>query len=130
MFRKSGDAKAKPKAKQKTEQSSAAPTTPRDAYCRICGAVRKFTQCWKRLGHVAKCPCCSADFENPAAMYRRFQPKCPRCEEFLEQPSFEYGSCDGCGSKYELTAGTPPVLLPNRAQREEMDKNGRIRSIL
>lgn len=106
-----------------------APTAPRQAYCRICGAVRKFSRCWVRLRPVRQCEGCGAAFEDPAALYRKFQPRCPRCEELLEQPTFEYGTCDGCGSKYELVAGTPPSLLPNRQQRQEMDKHGKMRSL-
>ncbi len=76
---------------------------------------------------MAKCECCGLDFPNPAKLYEPFQPICPQCEEFLEQPGFEYGICDGCGSKFELMSGTLPGLLPNRAQREAMNKVGRSR---
>lgn len=103
------------------------PTLATRAYCRICRADRPFSSCWQRLRQVAKCECCGLDFPNPAKLYEPFQPMCPRCEEFLEQPNFEYGICDGCGSKFELMSGIPPGLLPNRAQREAMNKIGRIR---
>ena len=64
-------------------------------------------------------------FEDLDMVYRRFQPACPACQEFLEQPGFEYGFCDGCGSKYEIMTGSKPGLLPNKAQRAEMNKHGR-----
>ena len=50
-------------------------------------------------------------------------------DEFLEQPGFEYGQCDGCRSKYELVTGAKPGLLPNKQQRAEMDKVGKARSV-
>jgi hypothetical protein len=74
---------------------------------------------------VMRCSCCGLVFENPAALYKRLQAACPKCGEFLEQPGFEYGLCDGCGSRYELVPGTKPSLLPNRAQRAAMAKYGR-----
>jgi hypothetical protein len=64
-------------------------------------------------------------FENPAALYNKNQPACPTCGEFLEQPGFEYGLCDGCGSKYEIMQGTVPSLLPNKKQRHAMNKVGK-----
>jgi len=78
------------------------------------------------MGYVEECPCCDLKFEDPPFLYKRFQPTCPRCGEFLEQPNFEYGICDGCGSKYELMPGTKPGLLPNKAQRQEMDSHGKV----
>jgi len=66
-------------------------------------------------------------FDDPAGLYRRALPVCARCGEYLEHPGFEYGLCDGCGSKYELVAGAKPGLLPNLKQRQEMDKHGKSR---
>lgn len=100
--------------------------TGRKAYCRVCDSHQLFSRCWLRIGYVAQCPCCGLVFDDPPFLYKRFQPTCPRCHEFLEQPNFEYGTCDGCGSKYELMPGTRPGLLPNKAQRQEMDKHGKI----
>ncbi|MBN2310473.1 MAG: hypothetical protein JXR94_15980 [Candidatus Hydrogenedentes bacterium] len=100
----------------------------RNAYCRICGADRQFSKCWLRVKPVAKCSCCGTAFADPAAVYAQVQPVCPRCEEPLESPGFEYGLCDGCGSKFELVQGTRPSLLPNKNQRAEMNKVGRSRS--
>lgn len=97
----------------------------RSAYCRVCKDYRNFSRCWLRTGMVPKCTCCGIEFENPAALYRKFQPACPRCGEFLEQPGFEYGLCDGCGSKYELIQGTVPSLLPNKKQRDTMNQVGK-----
>ena len=68
-------------------------------------------------------------FESAETLYGRSLPACPKCGEYLEQPTFEYGLCDGCGSKYELVDGTLPNLLPNLYQRQEMDKVGRIRRL-
>jgi len=101
----------------------------REAYCRVCDSVRKFSRCWQRVDLVRTCPCCGLDFGEPRAHYAKVQPQCPRCNEFLEQPEFDYGLCDGCGSKYELVPGSKPGLMPNKAQRAEMDRHGRSRSI-
>lgn len=106
-----------------------AATTPREAYCRICRKTARFSQCWLRVRPLRQCECCGAAFEDPNALYRRNMPRCPRCEELLEQPGFEYGLCDGCGSKFELVDGTLPNLLPNLQQRKEMDKYGKARSV-
>ncbi len=100
----------------------------RKVHCRLCRGYQQFTRCWLRNKHVKQCPCCGLVFEDVAELYRKFQPSCPRCGECLEQPGFEYGICDGCGSKYELVQGAKPGLLPNKKQREEMDKIGRIRT--
>lgn len=111
------------------EAGGTVPTLPRSTYCRICAAERKATKCWRRTQQQNECECCSLRFENPEALYQRTQPSCPQCGEFLEQPGFEYGVCDDCGSKYELVDGTPPGLLPNLEQRKEMNKRGRIREV-
>ena len=108
--------------------AEAAPTMARDAHCRICRASRHFTKCWVRLRPLAVCPCCQSPIEDPQGAYRRHVPQCPRCEEFLEHPGFEYGVCDGCGSKFELVNGALPGLLPNKRQRDAMNEHGRSRS--
>jgi len=104
------------------------PVVGRTAYCRICDDYRQFSKCWMRQRPVTQCTGCGAALDNAAELYKKFQPACPRCGEFLEQPGFEYGLCDGCGSKFELVAGTKPGLLPNRKQREQMDTFGKARS--
>ncbi|MBP8132467.1 MAG: hypothetical protein KA184_23045 [Candidatus Hydrogenedentes bacterium] len=101
------------------------PIVGHTAYCRICDAERMFTRCWRRAAMLRQCPCCGTAFERPEALYARAQPACPQCGEPLEQPDFDYGLCDGCGSKFELMEGTRPSLLPNRQQREEMAKHGK-----
>jgi len=98
-------------------------------YCRVCDGERMLTRCWRRAAPVRRCPCCNLDFEDVSALYRAVVPACPRCNEPLEQPGFDYGLCDGCGSKYEIVEGTKPGLLPNRQQRAEMDKHGKTRSV-
>lgn len=105
---------------------SKVPVPPQEWYCRICDARRVFTHCWKRQTMQSGCKCCGTGFELPEKHYKRSQPRCPKCEEYLEQPGFEYGICDGCGSKFELMKGTPANLLPNAQQREEMNKVGKI----
>ena len=98
----------------------------RRAHCRICDDYRPFSKCWLRMRQMTRCPGCDSAFEDVAELYRKFQPACPQCGEFLEQPGFEYGLCDSCGSKFELVQGTKPGLLPNRRQRAEMDKLGKV----
>ncbi len=102
------------------------PLVGRKVFCGTCEAERTFTKAWKRSTHVRQCPCCGMRFENPRALYAQAQPACPKCGEFLEQPAFDYGFCDTCGSKYEILEGTKPGLLPNKAQRAEMDKHGKV----
>jgi len=97
----------------------------RTIFCRICSADRPFSRCWERLGPLRACPGCNAVFENPAQLYQLTLPACPHCGEYLEQPGFQYGLCDGCQSKYEIVPGTRPSLLPNKRQRDEMDKFGK-----
>jgi hypothetical protein len=112
-------------AAQPQGQSQAKPTNPQNAYCRICSDYRPFKRCWLRVGQLPQCPCCGHAFENRAAVYAMDLPVCPKCGEYLEHPGFQYGLCDGCGSKYELMEGTVPSLLPNRQQRAEMEKHGK-----
>ena len=118
------------KAKEKTQQSSGeaevVPLVGQQIFCGECSTIRSFTKCWKRSAHVRQCPCCGMQFENPKALYKEFQPACPKCAELLEQPGFEYGMCDTCGSKYEVMAGTKPGLLPNKKQRAAMAKFGKV----
>lgn len=107
-------------------QSKSRPLAGHDAFCRVCDQHQQFSRCWLRVDPIGQCPSCKTVFENPAALYKQDQPTCPHCGEFLEQPGFEYGLCDGCGSKFELTAGTQPGLLPNLKQRAEMEKHGKV----
>jgi hypothetical protein len=111
------------KARRPVEEAH--PLVGRVIYCRICDKDLMFTRCWRRMVQMQKCPCCGLVFDNPAELYKRFQALCPQCAEPLEQPSFDYGFCDGCGSKYEIMEGSKPGLLPNRKQRAEMDKHGK-----
>ncbi|HDP34650.1 MAG TPA: hypothetical protein ENN29_06015 [Candidatus Hydrogenedentes bacterium] len=101
------------------------PLVKKRAMCHVCGDVQSFTQVWRRAAMVRRCPNCGLVFENPEELYKRFQPACPKCEEPLEQPGFEYGYCDRCGSKFELMEGAKPGLLPNQSQRDEMRKHGK-----
>ena len=112
--------------KQPARQSSGARAlVEQQAVCRICNDYRQFSKCWLRMEPLRKCMACGADFPDPALLYRRNQPACPKCGEYLEQPGFEYGVCDGCGSKFELVPGTRPSLLPNPRQRQAMDSFGK-----
>lgn len=101
------------------------PVPAKSAYCRVCRDQRTFSRCWLRAGHVHPCTCCKAPFDNVASLYKKNLPACPRCGEFLEQPGFVYGLCDGCGSKFELMDGSLPSLLPNLNQRREMGRFGK-----
>lgn len=116
--------------RQDKAQPGPAPSTVRQlparkVYCRICNADREFSRCWARLGPLTVCQACQQPFDNPKALYERTMPACPHCGEFLEQPGFEYGACDTCGSKYEIMPGTRATLLPNKRQRDEMNKYGK-----
>lgn len=113
---------------EKTAKSGAQETFPlvaRRAWCFVCDAERDFTTLWRRAAMMRNCPNCGQVFENPKALYQRSQPSCPKCREPLEQPHFDYGYCDSCGSKFELVEGGKPGLLPNQRQRDEMDKHGK-----
>ena len=103
-----------------------APLPPVDAYCRICDDRSTFTRRWRRIRTATHCACCGLEFAAVGRMISTFQPQCPRCFEYIEQPTFEYGECEGCGSKFELMEGTYPNLLPNKFQREQMDKVGKV----
>jgi hypothetical protein len=94
--------------------------------CRICSVERSFTKCWRRVNPLRRCQCCATPFENPGLLYSQPSPVCPKCGELLEQPGFDYALCDGCGSKFEVMDGTKPGLLPNKRQREEMAKHGKV----
>lgn len=102
------------------------PVTGKKAHCPVCMTHRQFSRCWRRASAVTQCTCCGLVFEDVEALYKRVQPECPQCGEYLEQPMFEYGLCDVCGSKLELVDGTKPGLLPNKKQRAEMAKRGRV----
>ena len=110
---------------QRPANSGMRPIVGRAVWCRVCDREQQLSRCWRRMGLMAQCPSCGCTFENPAALYSRFQPACPQCAEPLEQPNFDYGLCDGCGSKYEIVEGAKPGLLPNRQQRAEMEKHGK-----
>ena len=109
-------------------QEDLRPLVGREVYCRVCDAARMFTRCWRRGSVMRQCPCCGLVFENPAVPYKLFAPACPKCAEPLEQPGFDYGICDGCGSKYEIVEGTKPGLLPNFQQRKDMDRHGKAKA--
>ncbi|HOK08348.1 MAG TPA: hypothetical protein PLT82_00745 [Candidatus Hydrogenedens sp.] len=112
-------------SEKKPTKEEVRPIPGRQIYCRICNGDRMFSRAWRRISHMTTCPCCGLEFPNLQEVYKRFQPVCPRCEEPLEQPGFDYGICDGCGSKYEITEGCKPGLLPNYKQRQEMNKYGK-----
>lgn len=111
-------------AQGKSEQD-AYPLVARRAWCSVCDAYRTFTTVWRRATKICTCPNCGVVFDDVEALYRRAQPACPACREPLEQPDFDYGYCDSCGSKFELVEGGKPGLLPNQRQRDEMDKHGK-----
>jgi len=96
------------------------PTMGVTAFCRICDERRQFSACWVRTAPVQRCTCCGTVFPDPRKLYQQNLPACPKCGEFLECAGFQYGLCDGCGSKYELMPGTRPGLLPNKKQRARM----------
>lgn len=108
-----------------SQQPSIRQIAGRTIFCRVCNADRTLSRCWDRLMPLTSCQACNTPFENPRALYERTLPACPRCGEYLEQPGFQYGLCDGCQSKYEIVPGTKPTLLPNKRQRDEMDKFGK-----
>ncbi len=114
---------------QGTAAAGTRPTMPRIAYCSVCNRDQQFSRCWLRTTLVTQCGCCGQAFQEPRAIYAQNLPACPRCGEFLEHPGFEYGLCDGCGSKFEVVQGTKPGLLPNKQQRDAMNRHGRSRSI-
>lgn len=101
------------------------PLVARQVWCSVCGGLRTFTQIWRRARMMQQCPNCGMVFQDPKQLYSRFQPACPKCREPLEQPNFDYGYCDSCGSKFEVMEGSKPGLLPNQRQRDEMDKHGK-----
>ena len=118
LFGKKKDPAAKPESEMRQAAS-------RTAYCRICKAEKVFSPCWERVGLLQRCTFCRRPFADPEKLYARHLPVCPGCGEYLEHPSFLYGLCSGCGSKYELMPGAKPSLLPNKSQRESMDKQGK-----
>ncbi len=116
--------------KKEKEEAAPAPQRPagmtplvgKKAFCTICNDYRQFSRVWKRTEPVRQCTCCGTAFENVGQLYAAFQPKCPRCAEFLEHPGFDYGLCDACGSKFELVDGAKPGFLPNLQQRQHMSR--------
>jgi hypothetical protein len=112
-----------------TEKQGAAPpirqVVGREVFCTICNAGRMFSRCWLRVAAVSKCSCCGLDFPDPEALYRKNLPVCTHCGEYLEHPGFEYGLCDGCGTKFELVQGAKPGILPNKQQRDKMSTYGK-----
>lgn len=97
----------------------------KQAFCRVCNKQSQLSRCWLRTKPMTKCACCNAPLPNAAELYKKRIPACPHCGEWLEHPGFEYGLCDDCGSKYEVTEGCRPTLIPNKQQRAEMDRIGR-----
>ncbi len=113
-------------AGKRAEQTMEAyPLVAKQAWCSVCDKTQTFTKVWRRAVMMRRCPNCGMEFDEPSLLYQRTQPICLQCREPLEQPSFDYGFCDGCGSKFELMDGAKPGLLPNQAQRNEMDKHGK-----
>lgn len=125
LFRRDKNKNAAPLA-----ENAVHPLVSRVIFCTICRGERPFSKCWKRSGMVTTCTACNQPLGDPRTLYHhQQQPKCPHCEEYLEQPDFEYGICDGCGAKYEIMQGTKPGLLPNKQQRDSMDRHGRSRDV-
>ncbi|MCP4643617.1 MAG: hypothetical protein GY851_24425 [bacterium] len=129
LFNRKQNQGAAPPPANATPQADAQQLMAREAHCRECDADRTFSRVWLRVNRMRKCLCCGMDFPNPAALYAKRMPACPKCEEYLEAPGFEYGLCDTCGSKFELMTGTKPVLLPNKKQRAKINAVGRSRSV-
>ena len=100
------------------------PLEPREVYCQVCVKKQKFARCWQRNLPMRQCPCCGLIFQSVEALYKQAVPLCPQCKEPLEQQYFDYGLCDGCGSKYEIVPGTKPGMLPNKEQRKQMAQHG------
>jgi len=113
-----GPARALPKEETR-------PLVGRTVWCGVCNLELPFTRCWRRVQPMRRCSCCGATFSDPVRLHKQPAPACPRCAEPLECPDFDYGICDGCGSKYEIMEGTKPGLLPNRDQRLAMERHGR-----
>ncbi len=101
------------------------PTVGKSAHCHICGKHQTFTKSWLRAKPVTQCTCCGHALPNAAELYKKRLPACPTCGEWLEHPGFEYGLCDGCGSKFEITDGCKPAHIPNQQQRAAMNNVGR-----
>lgn len=122
LFGRGGSSGSKPSDAATPESHS---ILGKNAFCRVCNAEATFSRCWLRVKPASKCSCCGTMLPNAPELYKKRQPSCPSCGEWLEQPGFEYGLCDTCGSKFEITEGCRPCLLPNQQQRAEMDKIGR-----
>jgi uncharacterized protein YbaR (Trm112 family) len=117
--------KGKDAAKGSAGANDVYPVPGKTAFCKVCNSDQQFSRVWHRAERLRQCPDCSLVFNVDHDPYQRFQPACPQCKAPVESDGFEYGYCDGCGSKYELADGTKPGLLPNKAQREAMDRVGR-----
>lgn len=115
------------KEEKASKAESVHPIVGKEQLCSVCSARRMFTRSWHRIRPVTQCPCCGLTFESVQKVYSQVQPQCPKCEEPMEQPNFDYGLCDTCGSKFEIVAGTKPGLLPNQQQRADMRKFGKVR---
>jgi hypothetical protein len=120
-----GDKGADAEKKPASADQGVHPVAGKTIHCRVCNGDRTLTRCWRRTAIMRACPCCGLVFENAKALYAGFAPACPKCAEPLEQTGFDYGFCDGCGSKYEVVEGTKPGLLPNLRQRQAMDQVGK-----
>ena len=125
LFGKNKKEEARPNHDSTGAESGSHPVLAREDFCRICNKRQNFTNVWLRTAPMTTCPCCGTVFDDPQALYKKNQPKCPQCDEPLESPGFEYGICDGCGSKYELVDNAVPGMLPNKQQRDEMNKYGK-----
>jgi len=102
----------------------------REVFCRICNKATTFSHVWKRISPQSYCMNCGYEFPDVDLVYMPFGPRCPQCEEPLEAAGFDYGLCDECSSKYELVPHTKPSWLPNQAQREKINQQGRSRNVL
>ena len=123
-----GQRGSSPNAPRGQQDEGVRPIMGQVAFCRICDGHRQFSRCWLRAAPVQRCSCCGLAFPDPRKLYQQDLPTCPKCGEYLECSGFQYGLCDGCGSKFELMPGTRPGLLPNKKQRAQMNTAGRSRS--
>lgn len=110
----------------KGREEAVLPLPAKKAFCTVCNKEQTFTKCWRRNAMVRQCTSCNTPFENAGQLYQKRIPVCPHCGEHLEHPGFDYGLCDGCGSKFEVMDGTKPTMLPNKEQRASMEQYGRV----
>lgn len=125
LFRRKGDEAQPPRETAPSGQGEVRELMAQNAWCRLCNADQAFSRTWLRVKPPTACPCCGTPFDDLDALYRKNLPACPHCGEHLEHPGFQYGLCDGCGSKYELMQGAKPSLLPSKEQRKAMDQYGK-----